>query len=72
MLFRLKKLSFKKSKKSKFFKGVTPWFLLKNGTFYEGCLFRKLDQKRSFFDILDSKECFLDQKSEVLKKFKKP
>ena len=39
--------------------------------FYEGCLFRKLDQKRSFFDILDSKECFLDPKSEILKKFKK-
>ena len=31
----------------------------------------KLSQKTLFFDILDRKECFLDQKSEVLKKFKK-
>ena len=31
----------------------------------------KKSQKETFFDILDSKECFLDLKSEVLKKSKK-
>ena len=28
-------------------------------------------QKKTFFDILDRKECFLDLKSEILKKSKK-
>ena len=31
----------------------------------------KLSQKRLFFDILDGKECFLDQKSEIFKKSEK-
>ena len=47
-----------KTKELKFFKGVSPWFLSKNRIFYEECLFHNLDQKRSFFDILDSKEWF--------------
>ena len=47
--------------------GRFPRFLSKNRIFYQGCLFRKLQQKRSIFDILDRKERFLDQKSEVLK-----
>ena len=31
----------------------------------------KLSQKRFFFDILDGRECFLDQKSEIFKKSEK-
>ena len=34
-------------------------------------VFRKESQKKTFFDILDRKECFLDLKSEVLKKVQK-
>ena len=34
------------------------------------CFLGKTSQKKSFFDILDIKEWFLDQKSEVLKKSK--
>ena len=53
MLFRRDKCRFKKSKKSKFSIGI---FLA------------KLSQKLLSFDILDGKECFLDQKSEIFKK----
>ena len=42
-------------------------FVKKNRTFYRLDLLGKSIQKRSFFDILDEKECFLDQKKEVLK-----
>ena len=52
MLFRREKCRFKKSKKSKFSIGI---FLA------------KLSQKLLSFDILDGKECFLDQKSEIFK-----
>ena len=45
-------------------------FCQKNRTFYRLDLLGKSTQKRSFFDILDEKECFLDQKKEVLKKSK--
>ena len=51
----------KKSRKSKFSKGVSPWFLSKNRTFYHVCFLGKSGQKTSFLDILDRKECFLDQ-----------
>ena len=61
----------KKSEKSKFVKGVSPWFLWKNRMFFHSYFLGKLSQKRLLFDILDRKECFSDQKSEVLKKFKK-
>ena len=56
------KNSFKKFKNRKFFQGVSPWFLSKNRIFYQGCLFRKLYQKRSIFYILERKEGLLDQK----------
>ena len=62
-----KKKLLKKSKNSKFSKRVSPWFLSKNRTFCHLCLLGKSSQKRSFFGILDKKECFLDQKKEVLK-----
>ena len=66
-----KKKLLKKSKNSKFSKRVSPWFLSKNRTFCHLCLLGKSSQKRSFFGILDKKECFLDQKKEVLKNDKK-
>ena len=31
---------------------------VKISIFYQGCLFCKLNQERSFFDVLDGKECF--------------
>ena len=51
----------KKSRKSKFSKGVSPWFLSKNRSFHHICFLGKPGQKTSFLDILDRKECFLDQ-----------
>ena len=44
---------------------------LKKSTFSSSVLLSKESKKETFFDILDSKECFLDLKSEVLKKSKK-
>ena len=66
-----KKKLLKKSKNSKFSKRISPWFLSKNRTFCHLCLLGKSSQIRSFFGILDKKECFLDQKKEVLKNDKK-
>ena len=67
-----KKVTFqKKSRKSKFSKGLSPWFLSKSRTFYHVCLLGKLSQKRSFFDILDKKKSSLDQKKWRFKKLKK-
>ena len=44
---------------------------LKKPTFSSSVLLSKESKKETFFDILDSKECFLDLKSEVLKNSKK-
>ena len=60
-----------KCKKSKIFKGVSSWFLAKNRPFSHVRLFGKSSHKRSFFDILDRKECFLDRNINVWKKSKK-
>ena len=61
----------KNSKKSTFCKGVSPWFLSKNRPFSHFFFWPKKGKKKTFFDILDRKECFLDLKSEVLKNSKK-
>ena len=61
----------KNSKKSTFYKGVSPWFLSKNRPFSHFFFLTKKSQKEIFFHILDRKECFLDLKSEVLKNSKK-
>ena len=67
-----KKVTFqKKSGKSKFSKGLSPWFLSKSRTCYHVCLLGKSSQRRSFFDILDLKKCSLDQKKWRFKKLKK-
>ena len=66
------KVKFSQSrKKSTFSKGVSPWFLSKNRPFSYVFFFSKKSQKETFFFILDSKECFLDPKSEILAKSKK-
>ena len=43
----------KKSEKTKFAKGVSPWFLWKNRMFSHSYFLGKLSQKTLFFDILD-------------------
>ena len=54
-----------------FSKGVSPWILSKNQTFCYRRFSQKWCQKRSFFDILERKQSFLDQKIEVLTRAKK-
>ena len=61
----------KQSKKSRFFKGVSPRFFQKIDLFFIFFLLSKQSQEKTFFDILNRKQCFLDQTSEVLKKSKK-
>ena len=68
----LKSEVLKKSNKLTFCKGVSPWFLSKNRPFsYMFFFLSKKSQKQTVFDILDTKECILDLKSEVLIKTRK-
>ena len=69
--FDLKSEVLKKSRKSTFCKGVSPWFLSKNRPFCYMFFVSEKSQKQTVFDILENKEWFLDLKSEVLKKSKK-
>ena len=63
------KVKFQQSPKSRHFaKGL--WFLSKNRRFSYMFFFTKKSQKERVFDILDRKECFLDQKRKVLKNSK--
>ena len=69
MLSRRGKLSFKKvkkKKKKKFSKGISPWFLSKNGLFHFCFFFRKIRQISLLRIILDRRECFLDKKKKFL------
>ena len=61
----------KKAKKWTFPKGVNPRILTKNQTFSYRCFLQILYQKRSFFDILDRKQSFLEKKNEDLNKSQK-
>ena len=62
---------FKKPEKSKISLGFLPQFLSKIGMFSQG-YFQGKSRKKSFFsEFLSKKECFLDQKIEVLKISKK-
>ena len=61
----------KKSKTSTFFKVVCLWSFLKNRIFSYRYILDKWSEKRLYFYVLDRKECFLDQKNDVLKKPKK-
>ena len=69
MLFRQQKsVNFLISPKHrKFSKWVNPWFLAKNDHFSHLQFFSKSSQERSFFDILDREECFLDKKRQLFK-----
>ena len=61
--FKQKKIQvFKRAKKWTFSKGVSPWILSKNRTFSYSCYSRKFCQKKSFLNILNKKQSFLDQK----------
>ena len=67
------KVKFSQSlKKRHFAKGLVHGFLKKIDLFFiRFFFFSKKMQKKTFFDIRDRKECFLDLKSEILKKSKK-
>ena len=67
----LKSEVLKKVQKWTFCKGVSSWFLSKNRRFSHMFILVNEREKERFFNILDRKECFLDLKSEVLKKSKK-
>ena len=54
----LKREVLKKSRKSPFCKGVSPWFLSKNRPFSYMFFMSKKSQKQTVFDILDRKESF--------------
>ena len=54
-----------------FLKGFVHEFCGKIKTFFYRRFTQNLCQKRSFFDILNRKQSFLDQKIEVLKKGQK-
>ena len=49
----------------------SPWFYSKNRPFSRMFFLSKKSQKETFFDILDRKKFFLDQKRKVLKNSKK-
>ena len=67
MLLRPEKEVFKKTKNRNFPKGLDHSFC-QNIELFIICVFLcKSSHKRSFFGLLDKKECFLGQKKEVLK-----
>ena len=65
----------KNSKKSTFYKGVSPWFLSKNGPFSHMFFFctKKARKKHFLIFWIEKKriECVLDQNRKVLKNSKK-
>ena len=72
MLFRPEKWSSSKVEKNRHFaKGLVHGFSQKIVLFLICLFWAKKSHKEAFFDILDRKECFLDLKSEGLKKSKK-
>ena len=57
--------------KNRHFQSCWSMVFVNKSTFFFYVFFSKKSQKESFFEILDSKEFFLDLKSEVLAKSKK-
>ena len=51
-----------------FFKGVSPWFLSKNGDFLIFSFVAKWMKKKCFFEGSERKEAFLEQKNTGPKK----
>ena len=69
MPFRPQKWSSIKDQKIDIFeRGYTMVFLSQNKLFFLCLFWAKKDQKETFFDILDRKECFLDLKSDILQR----
>ena len=66
MILRGKNWSFQNAQKVDIFKGVSPWILSINRNFSYRCFLQKLCLKKSFFDVLDRKQSFYDQKIEFL------
>ena len=70
--FYILKVKFQNSPKNRdFSKGFSPRFFQKIDLFFIFFLLSKETQEKTFFDILNRKQCFLDKTSEVLKKSKK-
>ena len=65
-----KKKKVNKSKNWHSFKVVNPWFWSKNGHFSNFFFLRNIDQENVFYDILERKNAFLDDKKKKLKKSK--
>ena len=60
-----KNKKFKKSKNCHFSKRVNPWFLDKNGHFFNFFFLGNIRQEHVFYDILDRKNAFLGYKKEA-------
>ena len=72
MLFRPEKWSSNKVKEYRHFEeGLVHGFCQKIDNFLICFFFSKKSQKETFFDILETKECFLDHKRKVLRNCKK-
>ena len=67
-LLDLKSEVLARSKRRTFCKGVSTWFLAKIRPSSYMFFLSKQSKKETYFDKLDSKECFLDLKSETLAK----
>ena len=68
MLYRPQKKVLKNSKISTFCEGVSHGFWEKFDLLLLCFSFKQTSKKETYFDILDSKECFSDLKSETLAK----
>ena len=61
---------FKKSKNWHFSKRVNPWFWSKNGHFYNIFFLGNTGKKNVFYDILERKIAFQDNKNKTIKNLK--
>ena len=57
-----------RSKNRYFWKGLGHGFSCQKINFFSMSFLNKKNQKETFFDILDRKECFLDLKSDILQR----
>ena len=63
-------MKFEKSKNWHFSKGVNPWFLSKNGHFYNFFFLGNIGKENIFYDILERKNAFLCSKNIKFEKSK--
>ena len=66
--YKNKKL--KKSKNWDFSKGFSPWFWSKVGNFLQIFILGKIGRRNVFYDIVEGRNAFLDNKNKKLKKAK--